>query len=75
MNIEKFTSQARSRLESAQMLAIGERHTTVEPIHLLNAILDASDSLIHHILQKIDVNVGLLMQSITAQLTQLPQSA
>lgn len=74
MNIEKFTSQARSRLESAQMLAIGERNTTVEPIHLLGAILDDSDSLIQHILQKIGIDIANLIQQVTTQLTKLPQS-
>lgn len=74
MNIEKFTSQARSRLESAQMLAIGERNTTVEPIHLLRAILDDSDSLIQHILQKIGIDIANLIQQVTTQLTKLPQS-
>lgn len=74
MNIEKFTSQARSRLESAQMLAIGERNTTVEPIHLLGAILDASDSLIQHILQRIGIDIANLTRQVTTQLTKLPQS-
>ena len=74
MNIEKFTSQARSRLESAQMLAIGEKNTTVEPIHLLGAILDASDSIIQHILQKIGIDIASLIQQVTTQLTKLPQS-
>ena len=58
MNLDKLTTQARNRLESAQIAAIDNHNTTVDPVHLLLALLESDDSIVPHILQKMSINVN-----------------
>ena len=58
MNLDKLTTQSRNRLESAQITAIDNHNTTVDPVHLLLALLESDDSIVPHILQKMSINVN-----------------
>lgn len=58
MNLDKLTTQSRNRLESAQITAIDNHNTTVDPAHLLLTLLESDDSIVPHILQKMSINVN-----------------
>jgi ATP-dependent Clp protease ATP-binding subunit ClpB len=40
MRIERLTNQLQTALADAQSLAVGRDHTRLEPLHLMQAMLD-----------------------------------
>ena len=40
MRFDRFTAKLQQAVSDAQSLAVGKDHTTIEPVHLLLALLD-----------------------------------
>ncbi|MCG9037656.1 hypothetical protein LH442_12380, partial [Laribacter hongkongensis] len=58
MRIDKLTTKFQQALSDAQSLALAEDNPTIEPVHLLAAMLDDNDSGIGALLARAGVNVG-----------------
>lgn len=73
MRMDKLTSKFQSALADAQSLAVGRDHQYIEPVHVMKAMLDQTDSSIHHILTKANVNLAGLRSGLDSALNHLPQ--
>jgi len=73
MNMEKLTIKFQQVLEQAQSLAVGRDHRFIEPVHVLLAMLDHSDTSIIQLFERIGVKVNQIRISLQQLLQQLPQ--
>ncbi|NVK21646.1 MAG: ATP-dependent chaperone ClpB [Kangiellaceae bacterium] len=73
MRMEKFTSKFQVALADAQSLAIGRDHQYIEPLHLLQAMLQQQGNSVAAILAQIGVQPAVLMNAIESDLSRLPQ--
>ncbi len=64
MRIDKFTTHFQSALSDAQSIAVGRRHQSLEPAHLLLALLDQRDGTVPHILSRCGVKSDDLRSQI-----------
>jgi ATP-dependent Clp protease ATP-binding subunit ClpB len=69
MRMDKLTSRFQQALADAQSLAVGRDNPAIEPVHLMQALLDQSDGSTLQLLQNAAVNTDLLRSKL-AQLTE-----
>ncbi len=72
MNFEKLTTNFQKALSEAQSLAVSKHNNFIEPVHLLIAMLDQSDSSVRSILQKAGVDISQLRSRLGQLLDRLP---
>jgi ATP-dependent Clp protease ATP-binding subunit ClpB len=72
---DKMTIKTQEALGAAQQLAATNQNGSIEPEHLLLALLDQEGGLVGSILQKIGVNPPYLHGKVTAELKRLPQTS
>jgi len=72
MRIDKFTSRLQMALSDAQSLAVGKDHNFIEPIHLLQAMLDQSGSSTAVLLQRAGADVSKLRNELGKAIERLP---
>src|SRR6266545_4147438 len=70
---EKMTIKTQEALAAAQEIASRRGHGTLEPEHLLLALLDQEGALVPPILQKIGVNPAHIREKADGALKKLPQ--
>ncbi len=75
MNQDTFTRVLLTAVLEAQSIAIGKDHNTIEPIHLLSALLKQKDSSVCPLLEQIGVSISNLMRQVDLALDRLPQIA
>ncbi len=73
MRIEKFTSKFQEALSRAQSIAVGQQNSTVEPEHLLMAMIDQESSTIRPLLKQADVSLPQLRSSLSEAIERLPR--
>ena len=73
MRLDKLTIKAQEALSEAVSLAGGQGHGTVEPAHLLQALLAQSDGVAVPVLQKLGVPVERLRTALQEQLSRAPR--
>ncbi|MEA5112955.1 MAG: ATP-dependent chaperone ClpB [Geobacteraceae bacterium] len=71
---EKMTIKTQEALGSAQQLAASRQNGSIEPEHLLLALLDQEGGLTGSILQKIGANAQYVRSKVEEALKQLPQA-
>lgn len=71
MRIDRFTSQLQLALSDAQSLAIGHDHASVEPLHLLSALLDQQGGAIRPLLMQVGFDLKSLREALSKGLDQL----
>ena len=71
MRIDRFTSQLQLALSDAQSLAIGLDHSSIEPLHLMSALLDQQGGAIRPLLMQVGFDVKSLREALTKSLDQL----
>lgn len=71
--IEKFTSKFQQALTQAQSLAVGRLHSTIEPEHVLMAMMDQEGSPVLPLLKQAGANVLQLRSNLNQILDGLPQ--
>jgi ATP-dependent Clp protease ATP-binding subunit ClpB len=64
MNIEKFTQLFQQAIADAQSLAVRADNPTIEPVHLMLAMLKQDSSVTYSILQQIGVNIPVLLDKL-----------
>jgi ATP-dependent Clp protease ATP-binding subunit ClpB len=72
MHLDRLTDAARAALEKAFQRAAELRHASVEPEHLLSALLGASDGPARPLLQGLHVPVDRLERRLEERLANLP---
>jgi len=72
MHLERLTDAAREALEKAFQRAAELRHPSVEPEHLLSALLDSPESPTAALLAGLQVPVDRLLARVTERLKKLP---
>ena len=73
MRIDKLTSKLQSALADAQSLALGKEHASIEPAHLLMALIDQNRGSALTLLSQTGFNVGELRSQLQKVVNDLPQ--
>ena len=72
MRIDRLTNQLQLALSDAQSLALGRDHSSLEPIHLLSAMLDQQGGSIHSLLSTAGFDIAGLRNALAKELDALP---
>ncbi|WP_296262958.1 ATP-dependent chaperone ClpB [Pseudomonas sp. MLB6B] len=73
MRIDRLTSKLQLALSDAQSLAVGMDHPAIEPLHLLQALIDQQGGSIKPLLMQVGFDVNALRQALVGALDQLPK--
>ena len=71
MRIDRLTSKLQLALSDAQSLAVGMDHAAIEPLHLLQALLEQQGGSIKPLLMQVGFDINSLRQGLTRELDQL----
>jgi ATP-dependent Clp protease ATP-binding subunit ClpB len=72
MRMDKLTNQLQAALADAQSLALGKDHNFIEPVHLLNALLDQQGGACRPLLQQARANTPGLVEAVKSTIEALP---
>ena len=75
MRFDKLTTKFQQALSDAQSIALGADNTTIEPQHLLQALLQQDDSGTASLLARAGVQLNQLKAGLGASLANLPKSS
>ncbi len=73
MNFQKFTIKSQEAVQNAQEIAASYSNQTIEPEHLLAALVQDSEGVVVPLLQKLGVNVDHIRIKINEALEKLPK--
>ena len=73
MDIEKMTVRVQKSLNEAFNEAVKHNNQQVDTIHLFSALVNQEDGLIPNLLEKLNISVESLKQTIDSELNKLPQ--
>jgi ATP-dependent Clp protease ATP-binding subunit ClpB len=73
MNLEKYTQKSQEALLAAQGLAQGYQHQTIEPIHLLLALIQQSDGIVPAIITKVSGGTQAIQEELKNELDKRPK--
>ncbi|WP_018405156.1 ATP-dependent chaperone ClpB [Marinobacter gelidimuriae] len=73
MRIDKLTSRLQSALADAQSLAVGKDHNFIEPLHLMQALLDQDASSIKPLLKQAGGEPTRIRQAVIKEIENLPE--
>jgi ATP-dependent Clp protease ATP-binding subunit ClpB len=71
--LDKLTTRFQQALADAQSLAVGQDHQFIEPVHVLQALLDADDGGTKGLLARAGANVPRITQGLKDAIARLPQ--
>ncbi len=71
MRIDRLTSKLQLALSDAQSLAVGLDHAAIEPLHLMQALLDQQGGSIKPLLMQVGFDVNSLRQALSKELDHL----
>ena len=72
MRMDKLTTQFQQALQDAQSFAVRGDHQFIEPVHLMNALLEQQGGTVRGLLTKAGVNLNLLRSQLGEALDRLP---
>ncbi len=70
---EKLTIKGQEAVANAQSLATDQGHSQIEPLHLLEALLNESEGVVAPLLEKIGANRSQLEGIVNSELQRLPK--
>ncbi|MFJ4441679.1 ATP-dependent chaperone ClpB [Pseudomonas sp. NPDC089422] len=73
MRIDRLTSKLQLAISDAQSLAVGMDHPAIEPVHLLQALLEQQGGSIKPLLMQVGFDINNLRQALVKELDQLPK--
>lgn len=73
MRIDKLTSRLQTALANAQSLAVGKDHNFIEPVHLMQALMDQDSGSIKPLLKQAGAEPGRVRQAIAQEIENLPE--
>ena len=74
MRFDKFTVKAQEAVVRAQEQAQQRNHAEILPLHLLSALLDEEEGVVHPLLQKLGANVQAIRRQLDGELDRLPSA-
>jgi ATP-dependent Clp protease ATP-binding subunit ClpB len=75
MSLQNLTIKSQERIQHAQQLAFNNASVNIETEHLLQSLLDDSDSAIEFLLKKNNVNINFVETKLTESITKLAKVA
>ncbi|MBC8385546.1 MAG: ATP-dependent chaperone ClpB [Candidatus Cloacimonetes bacterium] len=72
MNLNRLTIKSQEALEKARQITEENNNQEITSLHLLSALISEDDSFINSLLKKIDVDISLLDQEISAEIKRIP---
>ncbi len=73
MRMDKLTTKFQTALADAQSIAVGRDHQYIEPVHVLNALMDQEGGTTRHLLGEAGINVNSLRSRLGEALERLPR--
>lgn len=73
MRIDKLTSRLQLALADAQSLAVGKDHNFIEPLHLMQALLDQDGSSVKPLLKQAGAESARLREAVAREIDKLPE--
>ncbi|BES69994.1 ATP-dependent chaperone ClpB [Marinobacter nanhaiticus D15-8W] len=73
MRIDKLTSRLQTALADAQSIAVGKDNNFIEPLHLMQALLDQDGSSIKPLLKQVGADPARLRQAVGREIENLPE--
>ncbi|MFJ2981778.1 MULTISPECIES: ATP-dependent chaperone ClpB [unclassified Pseudomonas] len=73
MRIDRLTSKLQLAISDAQSLAVGMDHPAIEPLHLLQALIEQQGGSIKPLLMQVGFDINSLRQALVKELDQLPK--
>ena len=73
MNFEKYTKKSLEAVQNAGRLAKNLGHQSLEPQHLLSALINQPEGLVPQLLEKMEVTLESLRAALDRELDKLPQ--
>jgi ATP-dependent Clp protease ATP-binding subunit ClpB len=73
MNLEKYTQKAQEAILSAQRIAQDNHNSTIEPIHLLLALVNQSDGVVAAIITRISGSPARLREELQSDIANRPK--
>ena len=73
MNTQRFTIKSQELISATQNLATSLGHQELTDLHLLSAMLEAEDSLLPPLMDKLELNRSRLQQDLQQALARLPR--
>jgi len=73
MRLDKFTIKSQELIQNAQAIAGHHHHQQMEPLHLLQAMLDDQEGITRSILHKMGVAPAEVTRLVSAAMDKLPQ--
>jgi len=73
MRIDRLTSKLQLAISDAHSLAVGMDHPAIEPVHLLQALLEQQGGSIKPLLMQVGFDINSLRQALVKELDQLPK--
>jgi len=70
MNLYNFIIKSQEAIQKAQEIAVGNQHQAIESIHLIKGTINVDENLVPYLLQKLDINIGILSKVIYKSLEQ-----
>ena len=75
MRVDKLSASAAEAFQASMGVAGDAQATVIEPIHLLKAVLDASENNLQAILRRIGTDPAALARSVDAAIAAKPKSS
>ena len=73
MSFENFTVKSQETIQKALDIATSKQNQAIEPVHLLNAMLQVDDNVVPYLLKTQNVNTEMLSTSLDRLLDSLPK--
>jgi ATP-dependent Clp protease ATP-binding subunit ClpB len=73
IRFEKMTVKAQEAIQQAQEIAASHENQTVEPVHLLSALIQQADGVVPPLLARLGIRMELLSQDIEKEIARLPK--
>ncbi len=73
MNLHKLTIKSQEAVQRAQALAMEHNHQAIEPVHLLQAMLETDDSVVPYLIKKQGASLESITRETRDQIDRLPQ--
>ena len=73
MRIDRLTSKLQLALSDAQSLAVGMDHAAIEPLHLMQSLLEQQGGSIKPLLMQVGFDINSLRKALSKELDHLPK--
>jgi len=73
MNFNNFTIKAQEAIQKASEIAQGNQQQAIETAHILKGLLTVDENVVSYVLKKLNVNLNMVEQNLTAAIEKLPK--